>query len=101
MGYMCLSVLETSAGGRQAVGNLYDVDVKVLRTLGHLTSKIGDRQTARKAPASGGTFRPHTDSERAWVEAAIQKVILRVGQYAADPNKSLPKLTMDDLPKLT
>ena len=101
MGYMCLSVFEASSGkSRHAAAKQYNISEKVLHTLGHLTSEVGDRQTARKAPRDD-IFRPHTGSERVWVEATIRALILWIGEYAADPNKSLPKLTMADLPKLT
>ena len=101
MGYMCLSVLEASAGKsrRQAATKQYNICEKVLQKLGYLTSEVGDPLTARKAPKTG-TFRPHTQAERMWTEAAVRALILRVGQWAADPDKQLPKLTMADLPPL-
>jgi hypothetical protein len=107
--YMCLTILEASAqrdpratGGskRKKTANLFSIDRKVLDKLGELTSNVGDSQNARKAPENG-EFRPHTSAEVAWVKAAIRALILRVGQYDADPNRPLPKLTMADLPKLS
>lgn len=98
MAYMCLTVLQASAGGREEAAKQYGVDVAVLKKLGQLVSEIGDPQTARKVPKRG--FRPHTDAEKVWIEAVVKAVIRRVGEWAADPNADRPRLTMADFPTL-
>ena len=100
MGYACLTWLQSVEGGLPKLAEKYNISRDVLRTLRRLTSTVGDAQGARKFDANH-QFRPYTGEEKAWVEAAIRALILRLGGYAADPNTPLPKLTMDDLPKLT
>lgn len=99
MAYMCLTVLEVSAGSRKDAGKLYGVDMKVLNKLGDLTSNVGDQQTARKVPR-GGSLRPHTPAEIAWVKAVIERLIRRVGEYTFDPNSARATLGMVDFPNL-
>lgn len=99
MGYACLTWLIATEGRRSRVAAKYNVSDAVLRTLKRLTSTVGDTQTARKFEA-GRSPRPPTGVEEAWVNAAIARLILRVGQYASDPNRPMTKLTMADLPKL-
>ena len=72
----------------------------VLRTLRHLASTVGDAGDARKFDRNHN-LRAHTAKEDTWIGAVVRALILRVGQWAADPNSSLPKLTMAGLPKLT
>jgi len=99
MGYACLTWLEAMEGGRPKVAEKYNVDMKVLQVLGRLTSTVGEAQTARKFGASYNP-RPHTGAEVTWVEGVIRALILRVGEYAADPDRPLTKLTMACLPHL-
>lgn len=99
MGYMCLTVLEASAGGREEAAKQYRIDMGVLRKLGHLTSEIGGPQAARKVP--GGGFRPYTGTEKVWIEAVVKAMIRRAGEWAAAPNADRPRLTMSDFPPLT
>lgn len=70
------------------------MDVEVLRKIGELTSKRGDRTNARKASST----QPLTGSEEAWLDAAIKAVIFRVGDKR-DPS-TLPQITIRDLPSL-
>ncbi len=99
MGYVCLTVLEASAGGRKQAASRYGIDVQVLRKLGYLTSEIGDPKSMRKA-TSGNTVRAHTPAEVAWVDAVIRRLIRRVGEWAFDPKGVRPTLTMADFPHL-
>jgi len=99
MGYMCLTVLEASAGGRKEAARQYDVDLEVLRKLGYLTSEVGDSKTMRKADPRHPR-RPHTNIEIAWVDAVIRGLIRRVGEWAFDPAGKRRALTMADFPHL-
>jgi hypothetical protein len=98
MAYFCLTVVLSAAGDRNRLRNaakIFGIKEDVLRKLGDLTSNRGDRTTARKAHASS---HPLTGPERAWVEASIKQLVLRL----CDP-PSLDKreqLTMADLPSL-
>jgi hypothetical protein len=76
------------------------VSGKVLNTLSRLVSRVGDHTTARKrSPSSKGVeWRPHTDAELRWIDAALRALILRVGEHAA--GLLLRQLTMADLPPL-
>jgi hypothetical protein len=106
MAYLCLTLLEfdqpSNSGPRRpsrkrvAAANKYNIDISVLEILGELTSTKGNPTTARKYEA---TLQELTGKERNWIDAAIRALIRRVGEY--DPQKSLPPLTMQDLPSLT
>ncbi len=94
MAYFCLTVLETNAGGREAAASQYGIDVAVLRKIGELTSTRGDALTARKADAA----KPLTGAECSWLEAAIIKVIWRLGDTRGAAG--VASITMSDLPSL-
>lgn len=71
MAYFCLTLLEATAGSRNDAAELFSVDIQVLRKIGELTSKRGDRTNARKASST----QPLTGIEEAWLDAAIKTVI--------------------------
>lgn len=98
MAYFCLTVVLSAAGGRNRLRNtakIFGINEDVLRKLGDLTSNRGDRTTARKAHASS---QPLTGPERAWIEATIKQLVLRL----CDPPKRCERkrLNMTDLPSL-
>ena len=102
MGFYCLSLLQWRTGSktaRQDVAAQYGIDLEVLKTLGTLTSDIGDLTSARKLEKSS-QVRPHTEKEVAWVKAAVKMLIRRKAEYDNDPTASLPQITMNDLPQL-
>lgn len=94
MCYFCLTVLEANAGGRRQAATAYNIDEPVLRKIGQLTTKRGDRLSARKATNTV----PLTAAESAWLEAAVRMLIWRVGDTR--PKEQLPLITMSDLPSL-
>ena len=101
MAYFCLTVLEASAGGRPherrtSAAELYHVDRTVLKTLGDLTSDVGDQMTARKTHFTYA--RAHSRAEIAWMEAVVQRLIRRAGEVAFDPGRAWPQITMADFP---
>ena len=98
MGYFCLSTMQNDAGGRKKVPAKFNIHEDVLTKLGTLTSEVGDEATARKFDQRS-TKRAHTPSEQAWVEAAVKRIIRRLGEYAYDPAASLPMITMTELPQ--
>jgi len=99
MAYACLTTLEASAGGRTRAVEQYGIGLSVLRKLGYLATQVGDEATARKFTELRER-RPHTGSERAWVEAAVKALIRRAGEWASDPQVPHRKITMADLPRL-
>jgi len=102
MAYWCLSVLETSASGkdrRKAAARKYRIDLPVLAKLGELTANVGDDLTARKKH-TGSQNRPPTAAEIAWIESAVRALIRRCGEYSFDAAHQWPVLTMSDLPPL-
>lgn len=101
MAYFCLTVVEASVGPgnrRRRAAVRYNIHLDVLNHLGHLTSEVGDEDTARKWGRQ--VPRPHTGAEKAWINAAVLKLIHRLGDYAADPDASRVPITMQDLPQL-
>ena len=94
MAYFCLTVLEANAGNRASAAVMYRVDKPVLRKMGELTTRRGDRLSARKAVA--GPAQPLTGAEGAWLEAALKALIWRVGDTR--DATALPLITLADLP---
>jgi len=107
MAYSCLTRLEYRALYHPAKGNIrkrveimYRVDRRVLDKLGELATNLGDEAEVRKL-TSESQLRAPTAQEAQWIEAALRLLIRRAGQYAADPQREWPHLTMKDLPELT
>jgi hypothetical protein len=96
--WWCLTIIATSSGGTQTAAAKYATSHNVFETLSRL-AHVGDERTARKR-FPGQTFRQHTPAETAWMEAVVKRIILRVGEWAADPNRPWPQITMEDFPKL-
>ncbi len=98
MAYFVLTLADATAQGRRRdAAKLLHVDFEVLRKLGELTARRGDPKTARKAPQDG-QFQKLSDTERAWLEEAVQKIIRRLGEKAA--GAQLTSLTLKELPTL-
>jgi hypothetical protein len=92
----CLTVLETSAGGRTGAGKRYAIAKKVLSKLGELAAKKGGNE-ARKADGAQVAF---SATERHWLEETMKRIILRAGEVAADPSVARPQIAMSNLPPL-
>lgn len=92
----CLTEIEDYAGGRKGAANYYRISMKILTTLGDLAANKGG-DLARKAR---GARIPYSAAERAWLEAAMQKIIRRAAQVAFDPHAVRQQITMTDLPAL-
>lgn len=107
MAYSCLTRLEYRARNSPARGNkrmktasMYRIDYEVLHRLGDLTNTLGDEVEARKLTPQS-QLRAPTAQEVRWIEATLRLLIRRAGQYAADPHREWPQLTIGDLPELT
>ncbi len=101
---LCLTVLEDSAfritGGkgvkRELAADYYQIDLKVLKRVGDLSSNKGG-SVARKAEGRSDAF---TLEDTRFLEASVTAFIRRAAERAADPNGNLPVITMADLLKL-
>jgi hypothetical protein len=99
MAYTCLTRLTYSVGGdKQQAAKKYGISRKILAKLASLSSS-GDEATARKW-VRGRPPQALTDREIDWVESAVRMLILRAGQYAADPAREWPRITKAHLPNL-
>jgi len=100
MAYTCLTRFTYGAGSdKEAASSRYRVSRKVLSELGRFSSTLGDATTARKWGV-GQQPRPLTEQELTWIETTIRLLIYRAGQYASDPEREWPKITMAHLPEL-
>jgi len=109
MAYMCLTVLEGSAGERDKVrgqkrkiaGKQYYIDINVLSTLGNLCTEKGDETEARKY-SKNRKFPPLSPKEKEWIVSVIKALIRRVGEYeyARSTGAELKQITMGDFPKM-
>lgn len=99
MAYTVLTRLTYDAGGddREAARK-YQISKEVLRELRRISTS-GTGPDARKWDPRNP---PHdvTNWEKRWVKEAIKLLIFRAGQYAADPGRELPKITMSHIPRL-
>lgn len=106
MAYVCLTRLTFDFRHASGKGNVihklaheYAVEDEILDELGRLSSTLGDETGARKVHSDSRSRAP-TDNERRWIERCVLALIRRAGEYAADPQNALPKITMSDLPRL-
>jgi hypothetical protein len=81
---------------RQAAADHYRIDRAVIDELGDLADRKGGSQ-ARKYK---GYRTPYTETERAWLEAVLKKLIRRAAEVACDPCAGRLWITMGDLPPL-
>lgn len=96
--WWCLTTITRSSGSTQRAAARYAISHNVLATLARL-AHVGDEKTARKR-FPGQVFQQHTPAEIAWMQAAVRRVVLRVGECAYDPIAQWPQITMEDFPKL-
>jgi len=96
--WWCITTIEWSSGGRPQTAKRYAISDHVLKELRRLAN-VGDERTARKRFV-GQVLRERTAAEVAWMEAVIKRIILRVGEWAADSKAEWPKITMGDFPRL-
>jgi len=99
MAYMCLTVLEVSAGGRSQAASRYGISSTVLDKLGSICSECGDASQARKV-TKRSKLKALSSNEIDWVLKVIKAIIRRTGEWAYNPNASAPEITMADFPKL-
>ncbi len=93
MAYFVLDLIQKKAGGQKQAAKAFQISRNVLGKVGDLSSSKGDANTARKAD-----FKEMTGQEKAWLEHAVRKIIIRFGEHAS--GKPLDKITLADLPEL-
>lgn len=95
MAYFVLTAVESPAGGRKRAASALNVDEYILQKLGELSSTRGDSLSARKHANSSVPLQPN---EQAWLQRAIEKLIIQVGRSNSGPPGQ--RLTIGDLPPL-
>jgi hypothetical protein len=93
-GYLLLTRLEFEYAGKPGASAAIGVAVQVLRKLGELSS-VNDPVLRRKAK---GPERPLSDAEKAWLGAALPRIVLNVAIVEAGGIP--PPITMGELPAL-
>lgn len=95
MAYFIFTVLVPENGrSRQEASAVFAVEEAILRTLSGLSS-VRSGSDARKYMAANSV--PLSDHERAWLEAAVLRLIYRLGEHAG--GAALTPIRMDDLPQ--
>ena len=95
MAYFCLTVPKRKEGGRLRTAEKYQIGGHVRAKVGRLSSHK-DGLAARKAE---GVATEMAESERRFLEQAIRKIIRRVVEKTRKPDRSLPKISLSDLPQ--
>ncbi len=94
--YFCVTVLEKKYEGLPEAAKQCGVSRKVLETIKKLSSTKGG-EDARKAEGADVEF---TGQEKRFLKEAVEEIIIRAAQVAADDSQRLPQITMAKLPKL-
>ena len=97
MAYFVYTITRARTRNLAEAARMLYVDKRILIELKRLASTKGDPLTARKAPRDG-QFEKLTDTERAWLEQTVPKIIRRLGEHAAGAPLTLMRL--NDLPPL-
>jgi hypothetical protein len=97
MAYFVLTLIEASAGGRQAASRSFQIQADVLGTMGRLSSTKGDEATARKVEKAN-QFQNLTAAEKQWLEEAVRLIIRRLGEHAS--GAQVGPISMRDLPRI-
>ena len=96
MAYFCITVLEEKYGSLSEAARKCGVSKNVLVRIRSLSSTKGG-EDARKA---AGADREFTNEEKRFLKEAVEEIVIRAAQVAADDNQRQPLITMADLPKL-
>lgn len=95
LAYFVLKQLELSAGGRGSAASAYAISTSVLKKIGRLATERGNQDTARKARQN---YVDLSEREKNWLEAAVRRLIYRLGQHAS--GEALSEINLSDLPSL-
>lgn len=95
--YFIYTIFEELGRSKRDAATKFEIDYAVLDTVSKLSSISGDANSLRKFNAGAWPV-PMPDAERAWLEVAMQRLIRRLGEYAAAA--PLARITMSDFPAL-
>jgi hypothetical protein len=93
--YHALTTLADLAGGRSRIPETFSIGRPVVDRLARLASQ-SDPRLARKVK---GTPQRLTTAEIAWLQALLQRIVIRVGEVQGG-HPSPPRITKADLPTL-
>ena len=96
MAYFVITLVERIAGSRAKACELFKIDMAVRTKMGDLCSERGSALTARKAQSAG--FDELSPIEKNWLEQAVKRLILRLGEQAS--GQSLDQITMENVEQL-
>ncbi len=96
MAYFCMTVLEEKYGSLSEAARKCGVSKNVLVKIRSLSSTKGG-EDARKA---AGADRGFTNEEKRFLKEAVEEIVIRAAQVAADDSQRHPRITMAALPKL-
>ena len=89
--------LNPASKDKKAWSQAYAASLAVLDRYKKLVHTRGGIEGRKRDSIEGP---PYTDDERLWLETVMKLFLRRAGQRAADPNVSLTKITMSDLPPI-
>jgi hypothetical protein len=95
MAYFVLTLLNAQSRPPLSAARLFAIESPILKKIGELSSTRGDALNARKVN-SEARFTPLTGTEQQWLETAVRKLILRLGEYGT--GTPLTPIRVKDLP---
>ncbi len=94
MAYFCLTMLtERMSQSRKDAARRFGICPEVLSKVGRLSSTKGG-ETARKKE---GLKKPYTSNEETFLDAAIQRMIVRAAEIAEEPDTEREQITLDTI----
>lgn len=96
LGFLCLSALQHSFGGRKALAAKLSIEMDVLNELARLVSTVGTYRSARKVDKDH-ELREFTPDEEYWIESVAKELIWRAGEVFSG-HRLGSVLTRMDLP---
>jgi hypothetical protein len=61
---------------------------------------LEESANAHRHLCPGQPLKPLKPNEKTWIEKVIKAIILRVGEYAYDPDAKFKKITMSEFPNI-
>lgn len=86
MAYYIFTHMKNAYGGINQISKTLSVSNNVLEKVSTLSSRHGDEKTARKAQEN---MKPLKPEEAVWLEAAIRKLIYRMGEHSSGRNLTM------------
>lgn len=93
MAYFIISLMESLAGSRRLVCELFKIDMAVRKRMGDLCSERGSALTARKVESTDFVDLSHVETD--WLERAVKRLIFRLGEHAS--GQPLEQITLENV----